>query len=233
MSVQGAKILVIDDEQPIRRLLSVNLKAHGYTMIESSTGMDGLVQASASRPDLVILDLGLPDGDGQDVIRAIREWSQVPIIILTVREREEEKILALDQGADDFVTKPFGMGELLARIRVALRHVAKSNEPILHLGNLILDLTQRLVTVKGSPVKLTPIEYDLLKTLAQNAGRVMTHRQLLKQVWGNHHFEESSHYLRIYIGHLRKKLEEDPTQPKWLITEPGVGYRLMAFDGTQ
>lgn len=226
MADRGARILVIDDDQPIRRMLKVNLKAHGFDMLESATGADGLVQVSARRPDLVILDLGLPDVDGHDVIRSIREWSPLPIIVLTVREREAQKIRALDSGADDFVTKPFGMGELLARMRVALRHVAKSTEPILRLGELTLDLPQRAVTLRGVPVKLTPLEYDLLKVLMSHAGRVITHRHLLEQVWGKQHYEDSSHYLRIYVGHLRKKIETDPTQPKWIITEPGVGYRM-------
>lgn len=226
MVEQGARILVIDDEPPIRRLLKVNLTAHGYGVYESGTGAEGLIQVGSHRPDLVILDLGLPDCDGQAMIQQIRQRSAIPIIVLTVREREAEKIRALDYGADDFMTKPFGMGELLARIRVALRHAARSDEPVLDMGDLQLNLTARLVTMRGQPVRLTPIEYELLKVMVQNAGRVLTHRYLMEQVWGGHLYEESSHYLRIYIGHLRKKLESDPTQPRWIVTEPGVGYRL-------
>ena len=227
----GARILVIDDEQQIRRLLRVSLHAHGYATAESATGADGLAQASTGRPDLIVLDLGLPDMEGTDVLRAIRGWSRVPIIVLTVREREEEKVRALDGGADDYITKPFGMGELLARIRVALRHADKAaDEPVLQFGELVVDLSQRQVTLRGCPVKLTPTEYDLLKTLATNAGRVLTHRQLLQAVWGGHHYESASHYLRVYIGHIRKKLEDDPTQPSYILTEPGVGYRFAPLE---
>lgn len=227
MTDSGARLLVIDDEPAIRRLLRVNLRVHGYSVAECNSGAEGVTQVTEQRPDLVILDLGLPDQDGQQVIREIRQWSRVPIIVLTVRDREEDKILALDQGADDFVTKPFAMGELLARIRVAMRHAAKSDLPTLRLGELTIQLPQRLVTMRGEPIKLTPTEYDLLKLLAQNAGRVLTHRYLLQQVWGHQHYEDASHYLRIYIGHLRKKLSDDPTRPQWIVTEPGVGYRLI------
>lgn len=227
MSSAGAKVVLIDDEASIRRLLRVNLTAHGYQVIESASAAQGLQDVAEYRPELVVLDLGLPDQDGQQVVQSIREWSRVPIIVVTVRDREQEKICALDAGADDFVTKPFSMGELLARMRVALRHVAKSDEPVLQIGELTIDLTQRLVMMSGEIIRLTPIEYDLLKLLAKHAGKVLTHRQLLTQVWSNQHHEESSHYLRIYIGHLRKKLEENPAKPRWIVTEPGVGYRLM------
>ncbi|KYP81745.1 response regulator [Ferroacidibacillus organovorans] len=227
MTAHGARILVIDDEKSIRRLLKVNLQAHGYAMFESESGADGILKASEMRPDLIILDLGLPDVEGHQVLKQIREWSRVPIIVLTVREDVEEKIAALDQGADDFVTKPFALGELLARIRVWLRHIPKQEEPVLTFGDLTVDLAQRLVLHHQQPVKLTPIEYDLLKVLVRHAGRVMTHRQLLQEVWGNYNVDESSHYLRIYIGHLRKKLERDPARPSLILTEPGVGYRFI------
>lgn len=227
-TTNGARILIIDDEPQIRKLLKVTLQAHNFEINESSSGEDGVYQASIVHPDLIVLDLGLPDISGMEVLRRIREWSRIPIIVLTVIDREEDKIMALDSGADDYVTKPFSMGELVARIRVALRHVAKStNEPILQFGKLVIDLAQRLVELEGSRVKLTPTEYDLLKILASNAGKVITQRQLLQQVWGGHHNESDSHYLRIYIGHLRKKLEEDPTRPKFIETEPGIGYRFL------
>lgn len=227
----GAKILIVDDEPQIRKLLRVTLEAHGYSTVEAGTGKDGIIQASMSRPDVVVLDLGLPDIDGTQVLLQIREWSSVPIVVLTVRDDETIKVLALDNGADDYVTKPFSMRELLARIRVALRHTAgTTDEPILILGPLTLDLAQRVVERSGQPVKLTPIEYDLLKVLAINAGRVMTHRQLIKEVWGDQNYESALHYLRVYIGHLRKKIEDDPTRPKILVTEPGVGYRLVTPD---
>ncbi|TVY09406.1 response regulator [Paenibacillus cremeus] len=224
----GARILIIDDEPQIRKLLKVSLKAHHFEIHEAGTGEDGLYQASTIHPDLIVLDLGLPDIPGMEVLHRIREWSRMPIIVLTAKDREEDKITALDCGADDYVTKPFGMGELVARIRVALRHVAKAvDEPILHFGSLVIDLAQRLVELDGHRVKLTPTEYELLKILASNAGKVITQRQLLQQVWGGHHHESDSHYLRIYIGHLRKKLEPDPTRPRFIETEPGIGYRFM------
>lgn len=224
----GRRILMIDDEAQIRKLLSVSLKAHEFDIIEASTGEDGIRQAAVTRPDLIVLDLGLPDKTGIDVLKDIREWSKVPVIVLTVKEREEDKILALDSGADDYVTKPFGMGELIARIRVALRHTAASQDkPLLDFGRLVIDLSRRTVTVDKEKVKFTPTEYDLLRLLAANAGRVMTHRQLLEQVWGGRPMSTDSNYLRVYIGHIRKKIEQDPTRPKIIITEPGVGYRFV------
>lgn len=227
----GARILIIDDEPPIRKLLKVTLHARQFDILEAGSGEEGLLQASTMHPDLIILDLGLPDLPGMDVLQTIREWSNVPIIVLTAKDREEDKIAALDKGADDYITKPFGMGELMARIRVALRHVAKSeNEPVLHFGELTIDLAGRTVTLNRERLKLTPTEYDLLKILATNGGKVVTQRQLLQQVWGGHHHESDSHYLRIYIGHLRKKLEEDPTNPQFIVTEPGIGYRFLARD---
>ena len=229
----GAKILIIDDEAPIRKLLQVTLGAHGFSTIEATTGKDGIVQAGMERPDLIILDLGLPDMEGIDALAQIRAWYVAPIIVLTVRDDEVGKVFALDHGADDYITKPFGMGELMARIRVALRHVAnQSEEPVISIGPLTIDLAKRSVDKNGIPIKLTPIEYDLLKVLATHAGRVMTHRQLLQQVWGDQSFDTASHYIRIYVGHLRKKIEDDPTRPKLITTEPGVGYRLLATNGS-
>ncbi|MBZ4687871.1 MAG: two-component system, OmpR family, operon response regulator KdpE [Clostridia bacterium] len=230
MPTSGARVLVIDDESQIRKMLKVALKAHGYEIEEASLGQEGLEKAAVFHPDLIILDLGLPDVDGFQVINRLREWSQVPVIILSVKEQEEDKIKALDAGADDYVTKPFSMGELLARVRVALRHAAKTeDEPVLTIGELTIDLAHRLVTVGGQPIKLTPTEYDILKNLALHAGRVLTHQQLLRSIWGKE-YQEENHYLRVYIGQLRRKIEPDPTQPTYIITEPGVGYRLMAKD---
>lgn len=227
MTATGAKILIIDDEAQIRKLLRVTLNAHGFDVTEAATGQEGLLQATMVRPDLIVLDLGLPDMTGMEVLRHIREWSQVPIIILTAQDQEQDKVAALDRGADDYVTKPFGMGEFMARMRVALRHIAKTqDEPVLKLGDLVIDLSQRVVELQGEKLKLTPTEYDLLKVLALNAGRVMTHRQLLKQVWGGSQYESDSQYLRVYVGHLRKKIEEDSTRPRYILTEPGIGYRF-------
>lgn len=227
LTTSGAKILIIDDEPQIRKLMRVTLNAHGFESFEASNGQEGMLQATMVRPDLIVLDLGLPDMTGMEVLQHIREWSFVPIIILTAKDQEEDKIAALDHGADDYVTKPFGMGEFMARMRVALRHSAGTqDEPVLKLGNLVIDLSQRSVELLGEKLKLTPTEYDLLKVLAQNAGRVMTHRQLLKQVWGGQQYETDSQYLRVYIGHLRKKIEEDPARPKYILTEPGIGYRF-------
>lgn len=222
------RILVVEDESQIRKLLKVTLQAHEYSVYEASTGEEGIQQTSLVVPDLVILDLGLPDQSGLDVLKRIREWSDLPIIVLTANDREADKIIALDNGADDYVTKPFGMGELVARIRVALRHASRAQEePILHHGELTINVPQRSVEVRGEPIKLSPTEFDLLKILAFNAGRIITKSQLLKQVW-NEHDDSNRHYLRIYIGHLRKKLEDNPAEPKYIVTEPGVGYRFLA-----
>jgi two-component system KDP operon response regulator KdpE len=227
MDEQHKSILIVDDEPQIRKLLTVTLQAHRYVTREAATGEEGLELASSLCPDLIILDLGLPAMTGMEVLNRIRNWSAVPIIVLTAKDREEDKITALDNGADDYVTKPFAMGELVARIRVALRHANQSvQEPILRIGELLIELVQRLVEMNGERIKLTPTEYDLLRILAINAGKVVTQRQLLQQVWGDHHNPSDNHYIRVYIGHLRKKLEEDTTQPKWIVTEPGVGYRL-------
>ncbi|MCX5780388.1 MAG: response regulator [Firmicutes bacterium] len=226
MATKGARILVVDDEIEIRRLLKVALTAHGYDVGEAANGQEGLAQTALFHPDLVILDMSLPDLDGLEVISRLREWTKVPVIILSVREHEQDKIRALDLGAEDYVTKPFNMGELLARIRVALRHQAVGqDEAVLVLGGLNIDMAHRKVMVAEKEVKLTPLEYEILKNLAQNAGKVLTHRYLLTNVWGNE-YQTQSHYLRIYIRQLRKKIEPNPTQPRYILTEPGIGYRL-------
>jgi two-component system, OmpR family, KDP operon response regulator KdpE len=228
MAPEGARILVIDDEHQIRRMLNVALSAHGYSLAEASSGKEGLNQASIFHPDLVVLDLGLPDLDGMEVISRLREWTQVPIIVLSVREREHDKIDALDAGADDYLTKPFSMGELLARIRVAIKHFAKSEaEPVLTFPDLSIDLARRIVLLLGQEVKLTPTEYEILKYLALHSGRVITHGQLLRTVWGPN-YQGETHYLRVYIGQLRRKIEKNPTQPCYIMTEAGVGYRFIS-----
>lgn len=223
----AARILIIEDESQIRKLLKVSLNAHGYDLEEAVNGKDGVNRAATFKPDLLIIDLGLPDIDGKEVVKQIREWSETPIIILTARDQEQEKIEALDSGADDYITKPFGVGELLARMRVCLRHAATAEQqPILACGGLVVDLQQRRVTVEGHEVKLTPTEYEIIKMMMQHAGKVITHKQLLKAVWGNA-YQQDTHYIRVYIGQLRRKIEQNPTQPRYIITESGVGYRLM------
>jgi two-component system KDP operon response regulator KdpE len=226
MTETGARVLVVDDEPAIRRFLRASLAAHGYAIFEASDGQSALSAVSADRPDLVILDLGLPDLDGIEVTRLLREWTRIPIIILSVRGQEADKIAALDAGADDYVTKPFGAGELLARMRVALRRAGQSGvEPVFTNDDLIVDLTRRVVTVAGREVQLTPTEYDLLRVLVTNAGKVLTHRQLLREVWGMG-YEQEMHMLRVNISNLRRKLEPDLSRPHYIVTEPGVGYRL-------
>jgi len=230
MASDGARILVIDDEKQIRRMLNAALTGFGYDVAEAAHGHEGLNQAAIFHPDLIILDLGLPDLDGTEVVKRLREWTPIPIIILSVREHEAEKVKALDLGADDYITKPFGMGELLARIRVALRHTAKTeDEPVLSFGELTVDLAHRRVMLKGEELKLTPTEYEILKYLALQAGRVVTHRQLLKTIWGPN-YQDDTHYLRIYVGQLRRKIETDPSQPTYILTESGVGYRMKERD---
>jgi len=227
MTEDARRILVVDDEAPIRRYLRVVLGAQGYTLFEAAGGKDALNAVLADRPDLIILDLGLPDLDGVEVTRRLREWSQTPIIILSVREAESDKIAALDAGADDYLVKPFGTGELLARIRAALRRQADdSEEPVIQAGPLRMDLSRRLVTVEDREIILTPTEYDLLRILMRNAGRVMTHRQLLRLVWGPA-YENEMHLLRVNVSNLRRKLDPDPSSPSPIRTEPGVGYRLV------
>ena len=229
MTTEGPKILLIEDEQEIRRFLRVSLGNHGYRLIESATGKEGVMQAASQQPDLMILDLGLPDIDGMEVIRQVRQWSQMPIVILSARGQEHEMVEALDAGADDYLTKPFSVVELVARIRVALRHAAQSagdaGEPVFTLDGLRVDLARRQVFVGQQEVHLTPIEYRLLTTMIKYAGKVLTHRQLLKEVWGPDSVFEL-HYVRVYMAQLRRKLEPNPTQPRFLLTEPGVGYRL-------
>jgi two-component system KDP operon response regulator KdpE len=220
------RILIVDDETPIRRYLRVALGAQGYAVLEAAGGQEALNAVVSGRPDLVILDLGLPDIDGVEVTRRLREWSQTPIIILSVRESEQDKIAALDAGADDYLVKPFGTGELMARIRVVLRRQTPGTEPVLEAGVLRMDLARRKVTVADREITLTPTEYDLLRHLMQNAGRVITHRHLLRLVWGTA-YEEEMHLLRVNISNLRHKLEPDASQPAFIHTEPGVGYRLI------
>lgn len=228
MSEGELRILVVDDEPPIRRFLRAALAAHHYLIFEAANGQAALDAVIAVRPDLIILDLGLPDIDGIEVTRQLREWTRVPVIVLSVREHETDKIAALDAGADDYLTKPFGVGELLARIRTALRHAARStDEPIFTYGELSVDLSRRSVTVAGEEVQLTPTEYDLLRLLVNEAGKVLTHHQLLRQVWGPG-YDEELHMLRVNISNLRRKLERDPTRPRYIVTEPGVGYRLRS-----
>jgi two-component system, OmpR family, KDP operon response regulator KdpE len=225
MTLGNQRVLVVDDEAPIRRYLRAALGAQGLTVYESATGLEAINAVLSHRPDIIILDLGLPDIDGIEVTRRLREWSQTPIIILSVREAEQDKIAALDAGADDYLTKPFGTGELLARMRVALRkQPSVTNEPIFQSSGLTVDFSRRLVTVNEKEVQLTPTEYDLLKVLVTHAGKVITHRQLLKQVWGDGY--DDMHILRVNISNLRGKLEPDPSRPTYIHTEPGVGYRL-------
>jgi two-component system KDP operon response regulator KdpE len=222
-------ILLIEDEPQMRRFLRITLQGHGYRLVESETGQDGLLQATTRNPDVILLDLGLPDMDGLDVTRRLREWSQTPIIVISARQQEQDKVKALDAGADDYLTKPFSANELMARIRVALRHAARhasgKPEPVFTIQNLRVDLAQRQVFIDDHEVHLTPIEYKLLATLVRYAGKVITHRQLLQEVWGPAHVNEVQ-YLRVYMTQLRHKLEDDPTRPRFLINEPGVGYRL-------
>ena len=226
MSDVAPTVLVIEDEAQMRRFLKASLESHDYHLVEATTAREGLAQASGRNPDLILLDLGLPDLDGIELTRRVREWSRVPIIVISARGREQDKIAALDAGADDYLTKPFSMGELLARLRVALRRVATDDgEPVVVLGDLRVDLGARLVFRGEREVHLTPIEYKLLGALARHAGRVLTHRQLLKDVWGPNAVEHT-HYVRVYMTQLRHKLEDDPSRPRYLLTEPGVGYRL-------
>jgi two-component system, OmpR family, KDP operon response regulator KdpE len=229
MTDPGPLILVIEDEPQMRRFLRVSLPNNGYRVFEAETGRDGVAQAAARNPDLILLDLGLPDQDGVEVTGRLREWAKTPIIVISARGQEDDKIRALDAGADDYLTKPFGMGELLARIRVALRHAARTSAGESHFqtGGLKVDLAQRQVLVRGQEVHLTPIEYKLLATLIKHAGGVMTHRQLLREVWGPGSSDQVQ-YLRVYMAQLRHKLEENPSRPEYLLTEPGVGYRLKS-----
>ncbi|MGE0255600.1 MAG: response regulator [Alphaproteobacteria bacterium] len=232
MSERKSRILIVDDEPQIRKFLRISLAAHGYDIVEAVRGQDAIAKCATERPDLVVLDLGLPDIDGQEVISQIREWSDVPIVVLSVRAGEAEKVAALDRGANDYITKPFGIAELLARARAALR-TRRPDVPSppsqIDAGDLRIDLARRRVTVAGHDVKLSRKEFDVLRLLAQHAGRIVTHRHMLREVWGPAH-ETETHYLRVYIGHLRQKLGDDPAAPRFIGNEPGVGYRLLVPD---
>jgi two-component system KDP operon response regulator KdpE len=229
MSDEKELILLIEDEPQMRRFLRITLQSQGYRLVESETGLDGLLQAASRNPDVVLLDLGLPDIDGLEVTARLREWTATPIIVISAREQEQDKVKALDAGADDYLTKPFSAGELMARIRVALRHAMRQRagrqEPVFILHDLRVDLAQRQVFLADREVHLTPIEYKLLITLIRHAGKVITHRQLLTEVWGAAHANEVQ-YLRVYMTQLRHKLEADPARPRFLMNEPGIGYRL-------
>jgi two-component system KDP operon response regulator KdpE len=224
-----AVVLVVDDELPMRRFLRASLGSHGFRVVEAATGAEAIAAATSHNPELILLDLGLPDGDGVALTRRIREWSRVPIIVVSARGDEAHKVEALDAGADDYLTKPFSVQELLARIRVALRHAAAAGgptaEPVIQVGSLSIDLGRRQVLSDGQEVHLTPIEFRLLALLARNAGRMLTHRQILAEVWGPGRGDET-HYVRVYMAALRRKIERDPARPRLLVTEPGVGYRL-------
>ncbi len=228
MSAQGAHILVVDDGRAIRHFLRVSLSAQGYVVAEAATGHEALEVVAVQPPDVLILDLGLPDMEGIEVARRLREWTELPIIILSVREKEQDKIAALDAGADDYLTKPFSVGELSARVRAALRRTSSPpNQSVYTVGSLVLDLARRVVTREGAGVHLTPTEYDLLRVLIHHHDRVLTHTQLLERVWGAG-YEEEVHLLRVNISNLRRKLEQEPTRPVYLLTEPGVGYRFKS-----
>jgi two-component system KDP operon response regulator KdpE len=228
----GPVILLVEDEPQMRRFLRASLAARGFRLLEAEAAKEALVLATSHNPEVILLDLGLPDGDGIALARSLREWSRVPIIVISARGREADKVEALDAGADDYLTKPFGVNELLARIRVALRHAQQAggtSVPVVEIGPLRLDLARREVTLDGKDLHLTPIEYRLLVLLGRNAGKVLTHRQILKEVWGPGHAEET-HYLRVYMAQLRRKIEAEPARPRLLVTEPGVGYRLRDRD---
>jgi two-component system, OmpR family, KDP operon response regulator KdpE len=225
MADTDLRVLVVDDERSIRRFLKASLGSQ-FVILEAANGEEALSAAASEHPDIIILDLGLPDMDGVEVTRRLREWTQIPILIVSVREQENDKIAALDAGADDYLTKPFGVGELMARLRVALRRSAQIDlEPVFRSGNLVVDLNQREVKVNEQVLALTPTEYDLLRTLAKHAGKVLTHDQLLRAVWGTG-YESETHMLQVNISNLRRKIERDPSRPVYIVTEPGVGYRL-------
>jgi two-component system KDP operon response regulator KdpE len=224
--VSGQRVLVVDDEPQILRALGTMLRGAGYEVATAATAADALAAAAAHPPEAVILDLVLPDGRGTDVARELRTWTDVPVILLSAVGDEQEKVAALDAGADDYVTKPFGVDELLARLRAALRRATPSGDPVLTIGELTIDIANRDVSFDGNRVRLTPHEFDLLRVLAQNEGRLLTHRMLLQEVWGPS-YQAEAHYLHVYISHLRHKLERDPQNPRYLLTEPGAGYRLV------
>jgi len=229
MNPDMARILIVDDERPIRRILSISLGKQ-YTILEAATGKDALSMAVSAHPDAIILDLGLSDIDGIEVINHLREWSNIPIIVVSVRDRESDKIAALDAGADDYLAKPFSVEELMARLRVALRHSLQPlNQPIFKSGRLTIDFARHDVIVEEKRVSLTPTEYSILRILVQNAGKVLTHQQISHQVWGKNR-DIQAHLLRVNISNLRHKLESNPSRPDYILTEPGVGYRLMTFE---
>jgi len=223
--VTGQRVLVVDDEPQILRALGTTLRGAGYTVDTAATVADALANAAAAPPEAVILDLVLPDGNGTEVTRELRTWSEAPVIVLSAVGEEQEKIAALDAGADDYVTKPFSVDELLARLRAVLRRKSVVPEPVIEIGDLRIDVPERLVTVRGERVRLSPHEFDLLRVLAQNRGKLLTHRMLLREVWGPA-YQVEAHYLHVYVSHLRKKIETDPSRPRYLLTEPGAGYRL-------
>jgi two-component system KDP operon response regulator KdpE len=226
---EGPQVLVVDDERQIRRFLRISLETNGYAVQECESGSAALSKAAQWRPDLIILDLGLPDMDGLDVLKRLREWTQTPVIVLSAREADQDKVSALDGGADDYLTKPFSTAELMARMRAALRHTLPNHDtPVIEIGGLRIDLAHRAVTRDARPIKLTPTEFALLRLMARHAGKVLTHKQILREVWGPEYAEET-HYLRVYFAQLRQKLEEDPALPRLLLTEPGVGYRFVAL----
>jgi two-component system KDP operon response regulator KdpE len=232
MTAVDPLVLVVDDEPAIQRFLRAALPGHGFRLAEAGTAAEALDKLIALRPDVVLLDLGLPDRDGLELLRELRGWSSVPVVILSARDREHDKVIALDAGADDYVSKPFGVGELLARLRVALRHAATAGSaepPVFESGELRVDIAARVVTVAGSEVHLTPIEFKILSMLVRHAGKVLTHRQILRSVWGPEYGDEA-HYLRVYMAQLRRKIEPEPARPRWFLTEPGVGYRLRPAD---
>ena len=228
MNATGAHVLVVEDETQMRRFIRTSLTAHGYQVSEAATGVEALALATSRNPDVILMDLGLPDMDGIDLTRRVREWSRVPVIVISARGREADKVSALDAGADDYLTKPFGVDELLARIRVALRHAhasRSSDETPVEFGPVRIDFARREVTVSGRVIHLTPTEYKMLSLLARNAGRVLTHRQIIREVWGPS-YAGQNHHVRVHMAELRKKIEEDPARPRLILTEPGVGYRL-------
>ncbi len=228
MTTPADTVLVVEDEAPMRRFLMAALHIHGFRVVEASTLATALRLATEQHPDAILLDLGLPDGDGLSLVRDLRTWSSAPVIVLSARDREDDKVTALDAGADDYLTKPFGASELLARIRVALRHARAQrvpDDPVLAVGDIKIDQARHEVSVAGELVHLTPIEYRLLAVLARHAGKVITHKQLLQEVWGPR--THQTHYLRVHMAALRRKIEADPARPRWLTTEPGVGYRLL------
>jgi len=222
----GQRILVVDDEPQILRALGTTLRGAGYSVETAATAEQALTAAAAHPPEAVILDLVLPDGSGTDVCRELRRWSDAPVIVLSAVGEEREKVAALDAGADDYVTKPFGVDELLARLRAALRRAAPSAEPLIEIDGLRIDVAERIVTADGKRVKLSPHEFDLLRVLAQNRGKLLTHKMLLREVWGPS-YQVEAHYLHVYVSHLRRKIEPDPASPRYLLTEPGAGYRLV------